>query len=114
MDERTTEICRYLDGKVFEVGDALRRFDRLGRIDDVRREQPCVRTSTDPATGQRSTFVDRDGQRVRIGDVVRSAVGTSDDAGEFARTVSNAELMDLGVSWPPYHGLCRSTCLAVV
>jgi SPP1 gp7 family putative phage head morphogenesis protein len=117
MDERTTEICRYLDGKVFEVGDALRRFDRIdrfGRPEEIRREQPWVRTSTDPATGQRSMFVDRDGQRVRIGDVVRSAVGTSDDVGEFARTVSNAELMDLGVSWPPYHGLCRSTCLAVV
>ncbi len=117
MDKRTTEVCRYLDDKVFEVGDALRRFDRLDRLErpeDIRREQPWVRTSTDPATGQRSMYVNRDGERVRIGDIVRSAVGTSDDASEFARTVSNAELVDLGVSWPPYHGLCRSTCLAVV
>ena len=117
MDERTTEICRYLDGKVFEVGDALRRFDRLDRLsrpEDIRREQPWVRTGVDAESGRRVMFIDRDGERTRLGEVARSGVGTSDDPGEFDRMVSNAELMDLGVSWPPYHGLCRSTCLAVV
>lgn len=115
-DESKTETCRCLYRDVFDVCDALRRIhrlDRLGRPDDMRSEQPWVCTAIDPATGERSRFVDRDSQCDRIGDVVRLAVGTIDDAGEFARTISNAGLMDLGGSRPPSHGLCRWTCLAV-
>jgi len=56
------EICRYLHGKVFEVGDALRRFDPLDRLDapeDVKYAQPWVREATDAATGHRVLYVDR-------------------------------------------------------
>lgn len=114
LDERTTEICRYLHGKVFKVGDALRRFDALDRLDapeDVKQAQPWVREVTDAATGHRVLYVDRGGVRTPIVEVTRSGFGARDDRGDHGRSVSNRELMDLGVSFPPYHGLCRTTTL---
>ena len=115
LDERTTEICRYLHGKVFEVADGLRRFDALDRLDqpeEVKQAQPWVRESHDPATGNRVLYMDRGGLRTPLVEVTRSGFGTRDDRGEHGQAVSNRELMDLGVSYPPYHGLCRTTTLA--
>ena len=43
-----------LHGKLFSVGDALRRFDRVERLDDpedIKQAIPWVRESTDPETG---------------------------------------------------------------
>lgn len=117
LDEQTTEICRYLHGKVFEVGDALRRFDALDRLDqpeDVKDAQPWVRESLDPQTGNPVLFVERGGVRTPLVEVTRSGVGAVDDQGEHGRAVSNRELMDLGVGFPPYHGLCRTTTVPEV
>ncbi len=117
LDEQTTEICRYLHGKVFEVGDALRRFDALDRLEqpeDVKDAQPWVRESLDPQTGNPVLFVERGGLRTPLVEVTRSGVGTVDDQGEHGRAVSNRELMDLGVGFPPYHGLCRTTTVPEV
>jgi hypothetical protein len=117
LDEHTTEICRYLHGKEFEVGAALQRFDRIERMDrpeDIKAEAPWVREALDPDTGTKFLYVERDGARTRVAEVARSAVGTSDDPGEFRRGRDSAELMDMGVSFPPYHGLCRSTTVPVI
>lgn len=117
LDERTTEICRYLHGKEFEVGAALQRFDRIERLaspEDIKSEAPWVREAIDLETGTKFLYVERDGARTRIAEVARSAVGTSDDPGEFRRGRDSAELMDMGVSFPPYHGLCRSTTVPVI
>ena len=117
LDEQTTEICRYLHGKAFEVGDALRRFDALDRLDqpeDVKDAQPWVRESLDPQTDNPVLFVERGGVRTPLVEVTRSGVGAVDDRGEHGRAVSNRELMDLGVGFPPYHGLCRTTTVPEV
>jgi SPP1 gp7 family putative phage head morphogenesis protein len=117
LDERTTEICRYLHGKEFEVGDALRRFERIEQMqspEEIKNEAPWVREALDPDTGEKFLYVDRNGSRTRIADVARSAVGTSDDPGEFRRGRNSAELMDVGVGFPPYHGLCRSTTVPAI
>jgi hypothetical protein len=117
LDEHTTEICRYLDGKTFEIGDALQRFDRLERLEEpaeIKVHHPWVRETIDPGTGRRVLYVDRGGERVRVAEVARSAMGTRDDRGDFTRGLSERELMDLGISFPPYHGLCRSACLPVL
>jgi len=37
-----------------------------------------------------------------------------DDQGEHGRAVSDRELMDLDVNFPPYHGLCRTTTVPEV
>lgn len=117
LDEHTTEICRYLHGKTFEVGDALRRFGQLEGLtepDEIKAFHPWVRESIDPETGRTVLHVNRGSEQVRVAEVTRSAMGTRDERGEFSRGLSERELMDLGVSFPPYHGLCRSTCLPIV
>lgn len=117
LDERTTEICRYLHGKIFEVRDALRRFDALERLElpeEVKQAQPWVRESTDTTTGNRVLFVERGGVRTPLVEVTRSGFGNIDDRGEHGRDVSNRGLMDLGVGFPPYHGLCRTTTIPEV
>ena len=59
--------------------------------------------------GRKMLYVDRGGDRQTLAEVTRSGLGTSDDVGEFTRGRSGKDLMDLGVSFPPFHGLCRTT-----
>lgn len=43
LDEVTTETCRFLHGKVFSVGDAIKRFERIEdmeRPEDLKAAQP--------------------------------------------------------------------------
>jgi len=114
LDEHTTETCRFLDGKTFSVGDALGRFDRLDALEDpedVKRDNPWVRERLDPETGRKELYVNRGAEQTRIAVVERTGFGTRDDRGEFSRGLANRDLMDLGVSFPPYHGLCRTTTI---
>ncbi|MFZ5446569.1 MAG: phage minor head protein [Myxococcota bacterium] len=111
LDERTTHICRFLHGKTFGVRDALRKFDQVERLDqpeDIKRLLPWVRERLD---GDRLTL---HSGGVPIADVTRSAVGRRDDVGEFRPRVSEDRLGEVGLGFPPFHGLCRSTTLAVV
>ncbi len=115
LDERTTEICRYLHGKAFTVSSGLRTFERVeAEPDRIQELTPWVREAFDPETGRRVLFVEQGEDRVPVAEVSRSGVGTRDDRGEFTRGLSERELMDLGVSFPPYHGLCRSSTVADV
>lgn len=54
------------------------------------------------------------GGRTDLAEVTRSAMGTRDDRGGFRALASDAGLNEVGIGFPPYHGLCRSTTLAVV
>lgn len=115
LDERTTEICRFLDGKTFTVATGLRAFERVEAEPDlVQALTPWVREAIDPETGRKVLFVEgRDG-RTPLAQVTRSAAGTRDDRGDFSRALSERDLENLGISFPPYHGLCRSTTVAAV
>jgi SPP1 gp7 family putative phage head morphogenesis protein len=117
LDERTTEICRFLHGKTFSVKDALGRFERIEAMEspeDIKQVQPWVREALDPDTGRKALFVGSGDARIPITEVTRSAFGTRDDRGEFRGSLSEREMMDLGISFPPYHGLCRTTTVADV
>jgi len=110
LDERTTHICRYLHGKVFSVADALRKFDeveRLERPEDIKRALPWVR---ERLYGGRLTLTSGG---AAIAEVTRSAVGLRDDVGEFRARLADERLGDAGLGFPPFHGLCRTTTLAV-
>ena len=52
--------------------------------------------------------------RTELAEVTRSAMGTRDDRGDFRALASDSALNEVGIGFPPYHGLCRTTTLAVV
>jgi hypothetical protein len=84
-----SEICQLLDGKVFSVEETLARWERAEGSEDpyaLKSELPWVRS------GEGGLWVPRGEERVAIG----------------AKT-SDRELAEMGVSLPPFHGLCRST-----
>ena len=117
LDEQTTNICRYLHGKTFSVADALRRFDRIEQLEDpeaIKQAMPWVREAQDRETGRTRLYVDGGGGRTDLAEVTRSAMGTRDDRGDFRALASDSALNEVGIGFPPYHGLCRSTTLAVV
>ncbi len=117
LDERTTHICRYLHGKTFAVADGLQRFERVEQLEqpeEIKRELPWVRESLDPETGNTRLYVDSGAGRTPLAEVTRSALGTRDDRGDFRALASDGALREVGIGFPPYHGLCRTTTLAVV
>ncbi|MCG8418791.1 MAG: head morphogenesis protein [Proteobacteria bacterium] len=115
LDERTTEVCRFLHGKSFSVDQGLSLFERIeADPTSVKEHTPWVREAFDPTTGRKALYVPRGGERVGIAQVAQSALGTRDHRGEFARGRTERELADLGVSFPPFHGLCRTTTVAAV
>ena len=52
--------------------------------------------------------------RTDLAEVARSALGTRDDRSELRPLASDAALREVGIGFPPYDGLCRTTMLAVV
>jgi SPP1 gp7 family putative phage head morphogenesis protein len=111
LDERTTHICRYLHGKTFAVADALRKFDHVERLENpehIKQALPWVRERRE---GDRLVLT---GAGTTIADVTRSALGTRDDVGEFRPHLSEERLGDVGLGFPPFHGLCRTTTFGMV
>lgn len=115
IDEVTTDICRFMDGRVFEVAAAKKLIDSLNEItdpEDVRYANPWVRKGADPEGGMRLYVPHADGTSTTIVKIARSGVGSRDDRGEFTGGKSEAELARLGIPVPPFHGRCRSTIVA--
>ena len=113
LDEVTTETCRYLDGKVFSVGGGLRLFEAeesLSTPEEIKIAQPWIRERRDPKTGQIHLVANKgEAGFVKIATVERSGFGRQDDRGKFSGGKTSDELLDVGVGFPPYHGLCRTT-----
>jgi SPP1 gp7 family putative phage head morphogenesis protein len=117
LDEATTDQCRWLHGKVFSVAQALGHFERVEALEDpeaIKDATPWVRQALDPDSGRSVLFVTTGGRRRPLAEVTRSALGTKDDAGEFRALASDQRLGELGIGFPPYHGLCRTTTLAEI
>lgn len=115
VDERTTDICRALDGKVWTVQSALRNYqlvEESPRFDAVKEYQPWVRVRKGAEEGTKEMFVKYpDGREVGVGTVVQSAVGQKDQHGTFRGVAAESTLADMGLNTPPLHGRCRSTII---
>ena len=110
-DEHTSACCRFLDGKTFSVRRALDHFatvDELEHPEDIKRVSPWVRQS-----GGR-LYIRHATGRVVLADIVRDAVGTRDDVGEFRARLNDDQLGDLGIGFPPYHACCRSSTTPIL
>jgi hypothetical protein len=108
LDETTSNVCRFLDGKPLSVGGAVAQLDRVEALDDpedIRSEQPFVREGE--TDGERFLFVKRGEDRTLLARVVESGVGVADARGRYSDEHSDLEAAGIGP--PPYHGHCRST-----
>ncbi len=115
LDERTTDVCRFMDGKVFSVAGALRVLERQAELADpesIRQVRPWVRERLNVESGMRELGVTRGDQWTRLATIDRSGVGTRDDRGAFSHGLDSSELAQVNLSMPPWHGHCRSMCLA--
>lgn len=122
VDEQTTNICRFLHGKTSSIADALRR-DRIEQLEDpeaigsrgrAQQVMPWVREAQNRETGRTRLYVDAVAGRFDLAEITRPALGARDDRGDFRPLASDGALNEVGIGFPPYHGLCRSTTLAVV
>lgn len=115
LDEVTTPTCRFLDGKTFSVSRGIELFDRTEATPDQLNElNPWIREGRDPAGGQRSLYIRRGDERIMLARIERAGAGRRDDAGALAGVLDERELGELGIGFPPYHGLCRTTTIGVV
>lgn len=105
LDEATTEICRFMHGKIFSVDRGIKLFEQVeAQPDDIKDLNPWIRKGVDDQ-GSPVLYVNSDKSRSIVAEITRSGVGRRDDQGSFSRGLSERELMDLGVGQPPYHGL---------
>ncbi len=118
LDRQTTEICRYMDGRILSVRRGLDNFREVeGETDpeEVKRINPFIRIIRQE-DGSRNLMVRNrtGGGRKRLATIVRSGLGRRGDRGTFKNSVSNTSLMNSGVHGPPYHGKCRTISVPVL
>lgn len=113
LDEVTTDQCRMLHGKSFDVDAALKAMRDTQESDDpvrsIKDREPWLYNGKD-ADGRSVLYTkDYDGNRTVIARVLESGVGTADKIGNYEQLVSDDALMKSGIPIPPLHGRCRST-----
>lgn len=104
-DARTSNICRFMDKKIFTVSSGLKQFDDMSQLenpDGVRDLAPFVIDGLD-ADGNEALIFNRNGRRRVLARVDRSGVGTPGDRGEFSGELSDEGLRRAGIIGPPFH-----------
>jgi SPP1 gp7 family putative phage head morphogenesis protein len=115
MDEVTTEICRFMHGKVFPVAQAMKTMmDTESDADpeSVVERQPWVGQGK-TEDGTMALFYKSQGQRKLVCRVDSPGYGSVDKAGTYSHGMSNQQLSTAGMTTPPLHGHCRSTLVPV-
>jgi SPP1 gp7 family putative phage head morphogenesis protein len=108
LDERTSDVCRSLDGTIIDVGSAWSHSQEINAIqspEEIYDVAPFLRETTDRQTGERQI---RTGSGQVYADVLRSGVGTADDRGDLRLRMGARQLRNQGVTMPPYHHNCRT------
>lgn len=119
MDARTTEICRFMDGKRFNVSNARDKFAAGEKavqqsVRAFKDEQPWVTITRNEETGKREMVARTSAGDERIATIEEAGFGEPDRTGKYSNEAPLERLEALGVSTPPVHGLCRSTIVADV
>ncbi len=112
LDEATTNVCRFMHGKTFDVRKSLEIVERTeaaeSQPEQIKDIQPWVRDGFGDG-GKEQIQATVAGEPVKVARVLESAVGQKDKIGRFSESLSVSELEARGITLPPLHGLCRST-----
>lgn len=110
LDESTSDVCRFLDGKIFPTAAAKERYEQVAAAEDpeaVVELQPWV-SAGKAKDGSVGLFYKQGDERKTIAVVERSGVGAADDRGEYSGAASVDKLVAAGITSPPAHAHCRS------
>lgn len=116
MDEDTTDICRFMNGKILDLNQALSNFQAQTDLSDpldVKITNPWIRQistgagnppilATRPPSGEGGSRVTN-----RLATIASSGLGTQ-TAGNYTNSLPPSGLQSRGVHGPPYHGDCRT------
>lgn len=114
VDERTTEICRCLDGQIIEthiVSQQIVGAMNVASPEDIRDASPFLKEQFNSKTGMKEIVTANNG--TKIAEVLRSGVGRVNDKGMFNYFRQNNQLAEANIGPPPYHHLCRSWTIPV-
>lgn len=98
-DERTCDICSFMDGQVLSIEKAMDAFDDMEDAEDLHH----VKTKLAP-------FISADDDGLVLPNGTRLA--TLGEDGEYEQAVE--DLQDEGINAPPYHPRCRCTLSPVL
>lgn len=117
LDERTTEICRYMHGREFTTKSGLNKYDQLDALPEpkeVKTEAPWSWDSTDDDGNKVIVYRDDKGDKQRVAQIDKPGLGGKDRVGDYSKGLNNSQLEAAGIQMPPLHGMCRSTIVPVV
>lgn len=115
MDQVTSTICRFMNGREFRVDRAVKRIADVMALDDpedIKDTVPWLQMGRQ--LGHDVIYFERGGQRHVVANVERSDAGVNDGPGKFDEKMTTAELEKAGVQFPPAHAHCRATVNPVV
>ncbi len=115
IDERTTEICRFLNGKIISVSSVLERSSSLSTptttggwfstVPSQEEGEGDILVIPSKAAGEKPIPVAK-----RTDSFILGSLGP--DMGSYEQYVSDEQLADI-VGPPPYHFLCRTILIPV-
>jgi SPP1 gp7 family putative phage head morphogenesis protein len=111
LDERTTDVCRSLDGTIVEVSEAdaaLTAQQNLTNPTDIKDTAPFLAARNNPQKQGNPRELWVSGKPLHVATISRSGVGNVDDRGDFKRHMGTKDLNKAGVTVPPFHFNCRS------
>lgn len=106
LDSRTSDICRFMHGKTWDVGPELDRFEEATRLRDpekIRDLSPFVQRGKD-AEGKNILYIKQGGRKRRVATIEESGLGQKGERGRYSKPMTNAQLRAAGVTVPPLHG----------
>lgn len=100
LDERTTDVCRMMNGTILSVDSALDSFEAFEDATDL-----------DEVKAVSNPFMRRQGNSIVLPSGTR--VATVGARGGFSKVLSSTKMNTNGINMPPYHYRCRTTVVPV-
>lgn len=114
LDEDTTDICRFMDGKILSVDKAIKNFEEQAALEDpleLKRVNPwirVIRVGDTQILATRPPTKDGKGRDTNpLATIAKTGIGTQ-SPGNYTNQKTPSQIQAQGVNGPPYHGKCRT------